>query len=197
MSDSSARSNKDDLIGSVSDILEERLLNKSVYVFWADVDNTSCSTCASFLLDALLSKKKNVTLIIDSNGGSTDDATGLLSIMEMCKASGMTINTIGVGSLASSGFWIFASGSLGYRYIHEYSVVMIHSTAAQMRNKREVELSNELDAKILANCAKFHRNTREKILNTGDHYYSSEDAIKYGIADHLIKIGEKYPIKAK
>ena len=64
-----------------------------------------------------------LSLYINSDGGNLPDAFALIDIMRMSKK---TIRTIGVGSVCSSAFFIFAAGTKGHGMIGKNTTLMCH-----------------------------------------------------------------------
>lgn len=160
---------------------------------WGEIADALCETAGLFLLKALNEKRDSVNFMICSGGGSEDDARGLMGIMDICKSNGMIIKTLGAGMIGSAAFDIFIAGSKGYRFVTELSMLMTHSSSAELRNKREFKLQEYLDEFTLKTYTKIHPRMREKFLSTGDWYISPEEAVLYGIADAVIKIGDPIP----
>lgn len=173
--------------------LAKRVGDQGWFSVWGDIVDATTEACALFLLDNLHRGIKQVTLMICSPGGNEDDARGLLGIMEYCKANGLVIRTYGIGMVGSAAFDIFIAGTRGYRFVHEIAMLMTHSSSADLRNKREIALQEYLDEFTLKTYTRIHSRTREKFLETGDWYIGVDDAIRYGIADAIVRCGDNLP----
>ena len=137
-------------------------------------------------------EERTLTLYINSQGGDLYNALGLIDMM---RNSHHPVRTIGLGSVMSSAFLIFVSGTQGQRYIaqntgimsHQYSDHMIgkhHDLKASMRegdnvNKRMLEI-------IRASTGLTTAKIRSKLLNESDNYITADEAIELGIADYIL-----------
>ena len=176
--------------------LDRSMLQNDFHFIWEGIDSFSASTCGKMIMRSIAEKRPMVTIFICSEGGYTDDARGLLSLIEIAKSSGIIIRMVGIGLIGSAAFQIFSAGSNGWRFVHELSMLMIHASSAELRNKKERELSDYFDEEGLVAYTKIHKRTRERILETGDWYMSPEEALNWGVCDHIIKRGEIIPTHA-
>jgi len=180
-------------ISSVYAHFVKRLANRNWFSFWGPVTDGSCELCAMFLMDALLRQEKEVNLLICSGGGSEDDTRALLGIMELCKASGMVIRVYGAGCVASAAFDIFSACSQGYRFAFEVTMFMTHSSAGHVEDEDMYELQKKFDMWTLKHYTNIHAATRKRFMKTGNWWFDPEQAVEYGIADHVVKAGAVLP----
>lgn len=173
--------------------LSKLLASKNWFSIWGPIDPTSVEAAALFLLTKFNEGIKEITIVVNSPGGSEDDARGLISIMEICKAQGMVIRMFGCGMVGSAAFDIFIAGTRGYRFVHEVSMLMTHASSADIRNKAEIRLQEELDELTLTKFTKIKKAEREMFLNTGDWFMSPAEAVTRGVADAIVGLGEKLP----
>ena len=139
-------------------------------------------------------KLKPINFYISTYGGAADDMFALYDIMNICKR-GCDIQTVGIGKVMSAGVLLLAAGTKGKRYISKHCRVMIHSVAAgaggQMHNlENEMKaIKNLQDRYINALVANTDLTKRQltKILDRKVNVYlTAEEAIEYGIADHIL-----------
>jgi ATP-dependent Clp protease protease subunit len=132
-----------------------------------------------------------LTLYINSDGGSLQDAFALIDVMRKSKK---TIRTIGIGSVCSSAFLIFASGTKGERFISPTASVMCHQYTDGLTGKyhdikataKEHELINNRMVDLLKQCTELNTTTiKRKLLQPSDAYFTAEELIELGIADGL------------
>lgn len=136
-----------------------------------------------------------IVLIVNSFGGSVYDGFGLVSAIDM---SATPVYTVALGSCMSMGFIIFAAGHV--RLIHELSTLMYHEVSNMPYGKLteikesiyEMErLQMQYDMYIIQRSK-----ITESVLDTvkqkkEDWYIDAHDAVKFGIADNLIEVGQQ------
>jgi ATP-dependent Clp protease protease subunit len=141
-------------------------------------------------LDSL--DKKDITLHIDSGGGSVGSGLSLLDVMNYIKSDIVTVNT---GMCASMASVLLSSGTKGKRSSLMYSKVMTHMVSHGTRgniqdtriNQMEAEKTNYILFKILAeNCGKTFDEIFE--ISRKDKWFNSDEALKFGLIDEIIGV---------
>ena len=136
--------------------------------------------------------KEDITVYINSPGGSVIDGLSMIDTMNLVSCD---VSTICVGQAASMGAMILMSGQKGKRKMLSHSEVLIHQTMAVLQGRLQTS-----DLKILADDAVRTRETLYKIIcdTTGqpfekverdcerDYTMTAEEALKYGIVDEII-----------
>jgi len=179
--------------GDIYGYFVKRLAAKNWFSFWGPVSDSSCELCSMFLMDAMMRGEKEVNLLICSGGGSEDDTRALIGIMEMCKSQGMIVRVYGAGCIASAAFDIFAACSKGYRFAFEVTMFMTHSSSGHVEDDDMYELQKKFDMWTLKQYTGIHAATRKRFMKTGNWWFDPNQAVEYGIADHVVKAGEKLP----
>ncbi|MCR4662093.1 MAG: ATP-dependent Clp protease proteolytic subunit [Clostridia bacterium] len=173
--------------------LYSRLLEDRIIFLSGEVDTDMANSIVAQLL--LLETKdpgKDITMYINSPGGSVSDGLAIYDTMNFIKCD---VSTIAVGMCASMGALILASGTKGKRYALPSSEIMIHepSTGANRLKATDFDIiRNDLIKtrtrlnKILATATgqpikKIEKDTEH------DFYMDAEEALKYGIVDKIIK----------
>ena len=134
--------------------------------------------------------KKDITVHVDSPGGSVSAGMSLISLFEYISCDISTINT---GMAASMGSVILGAGTKGKRKSLKYSRVMLHqvSTGAQgniqdiRRSIAEGEKYNDLLFGLLGE----YTNKDPKVVMedaSRDLWLNAEESLKYGIIDEII-----------
>ncbi len=167
-----------------------RLLKDRI-IFLADEVN---DTTASLVIAQLLfleseDPNKDISLYINSPGGSVSAGMGIYDTMQYIKCD---VSTICVGMAASMGAFLLAGGTKGKRIALPNSEIMIHQPLGGAQGQAT-------DMKIHADHIIKTREKLNKILseNTGkpldvierdterDNFLSAEAALEYGIIDHI------------
>lgn len=168
-----------------------RLLNDRI-IFLADEVN---DTTASLVIAQLLylegqDPKKDISLYINSPGGSVMAGLGIYDTMQYISCD---VSTICVGMAASMGAFLLAAGAKGKRYALPNSEIMIHqplggaqgqATDIQIQANQIIKLKKKLNEML----AKSTGQSYEKIAydTERDNYMTAEEAAAYGLIDKVI-----------
>lgn len=187
-----AKKNDDFLNGE--ERIENRLLDNSIHFLTGEIEEENIEKCIKWIVFENIDKKQDkiLTLYINSIGGDLYQAFALIDVM---KNSSVPIRTIGIGSIMSAAFLIFASGTKGSRFIASNTGIMCHQLSDGIDNKyhdlksqiREADLCNDRMLKILMAATNKNAATIKKtLLNPTDVYMTAHEAVNIGIADHIL-----------
>ena len=132
---------------------------------------------------------------ISTYGGSADEMFSIYDMMNIVKKD-CEIETIGLGKVMSAGTLLLAAGTKGKRKIGKHCRVMIHAVAAgsagelhNIENEvKSIKHIQELYINALAKETCMTKRTIQKLLDRRVNVYlTAEEAIKYGIADEIVK----------
>ena len=138
---------------------------------------------------------RSIAMLVSTHGGTASDMFSILDVMDMIKERTCDIETIGIGKVMSAGVPILAAGTPGKRAVGRNCRIMLHNVMAgtggtifSMENElEEIKWIQERYIETLANYTKLTPTKIKKLLKTQkDVYISAEEAIKMGIADHII-----------
>jgi ATP-dependent Clp protease, protease subunit len=168
-----------------------RLLKDRIILIGDEInDHIANSVVAQLLFLAADDPKKDISLYINSPGGSTSAGFAIYDTMQYIKPD---VQTICTGMAASFGALLLLAGAKGKRYALPNSEVMIHQPLGGARGQAtEIEISARRILKL-----KQHINeiisTRtgqpvEKVANDTerDYFMSAEEAKTYGIIDGIL-----------
>lgn len=139
-------------------------------------------------------RPKELTLIINSPGGSVHAAFALIDTM---KGSAIPIKTVGLGLIASCGVLTFMAGEKGKRIITPNTSILSHQYSWGSSGKehelfarvREFELSTERMIAHYKKCTGLkEKQIREILLPPEDKWLSAKEAVEYGIADKIKEV---------
>ena len=139
-------------------------------------------------------RPKELTLIINSPGGSVHAAFALIDTM---KGSAIPIKTVGLGLIASCGILTFMAGEKGRRILTPNTSILSHQYSWGSSGKehelfarvREFELSTERMIAHYKKCTGMtEKKIRELLLPAEDVWLSAKEAVKYGIADKIKQV---------
>ena len=168
-----------------------RLLKDRIIFIGGEIDDDMANLVISELLYLDSKGSDDISIYINSPGGSITSGMAIYDTMNFIKSD---VSTICVGMAASMASVLLASGSKGKRYILPNSEVMIHqplggvsgqATEIKIVADRIIYLKNKLN-KILEekNCNDIK--TIEKDTER-DHYLTSKEALEYGLVDKILK----------
>lgn len=168
-----------------------RLLKDRIIILNGEItDNTANIVVAELLyLDSLNSN--DISLYINSPGGSITAGMAIYDTMNFIKSD---VSTICVGMAASMAAFILATGVKGKRYSLPNAEVMIHqplggaqgqATEIKIAAERILKLKKKLNRILAERTGK----TIEEIDNDTerDYFMDSDEALQYGIVDKILK----------
>ena len=138
-------------------------------------------------------RPNELTLVINSPGGQVHSAFALIDTM---KGSAIPVKTVGLGMIASCGLLTFMSGTKGRRVITPNTSILSHQYSWGSGGKehelfarvREFELSTKRMIEHYKKCTGLsEKKIREILLPPEDVWLSAKEAVKYGIADKIVK----------
>jgi ATP-dependent Clp protease, protease subunit len=178
---------------NAEDRIAVKLLENSVHFLTGEIDQENISECIKWItFENLDSRDRTLTLYINSTGGDLYCAFALIDIM---KNSKHPIRTIGVGSVMSAAFLIFASGSQGERYAGKNASFMCHQYSDGVEGKhhdlkatmKEGENCNDKMVAILKEATGLPPSKiKSKLLHASDVYLTAQETIDFNVADHLL-----------
>ena len=133
---------------------------------------------------------KDISLYINSPGGSVYAGLGIFDTMEFIKPD---VQTICVGMAASMGAFLLAAGAKGKRYSLPNSRIMIHQPSGGSRGMASdiaIQAKEIQDLKQLLNTVLAEKTGQslETIARDTDrdNYMSPSQALEYGLIDRIL-----------
>ena len=172
-----------------------RLLTERIVLLFDEVsDDMAASVIAQLLYLESVNPKADIQMYICSPGGSVSAGFAIYDTMKHIRCD---VSTICVGMAASMGAFLLAGGTKGKRYCLENSEVMIHQvlggvsgqmTDIQIEARHGQRIKERVNRILAANTG----HTVEEIQRDTDrnNWMFPEEAIEYGIIDHIIKEGK-------
>ena len=168
-----------------------RLLKDRIIFLGEEVNDTSSSiVIAQLLFLESEDPSKDISLYINSPGGSVTAGLGIYDTMQYIKCD---VSTICCGMAASMGAFLLAGGAKGKRFALPNAEIMIHQPSGGSQGQAtEIEIASK---HILKTKEKLNRMLSE---NTGkpyetiaadterDNWMSAEEACAYGLIDSVI-----------
>lgn len=180
-------------IERISDIPSKLLDNRVILLYGPIDDNMAASISSQLLFLAQEDPESDITMYINSPGGSVTSGFTIYDTMQFIKPD---VKTIGMGMSASMAAFLLCSGAKGKRFVLPNSEVMIHQPLGGAQGQAT-------DIEIVAkNISRIKKNLYEIMAkNTGkeyqeiydacerDNYLSAEEAVEFGLVDHILTPG--------
>ncbi len=172
------------------DIYSRLLKDRIIMLGSAIDDNVANSIVAQLLFLEAENPEKDITIYINSPGGSITAGMAIYDTMQYIKPK---VSTICIGMAASMGAFLLAAGEKGKRYALPNSEVMIHqplggaqgqATEIEIAARRILEMRDKLN-RILAERTGQPLEVLEKDTDR-DNFMSAEKAMEYGLIDQVI-----------
>ncbi|NOU84371.1 ATP-dependent Clp endopeptidase proteolytic subunit ClpP [Paenibacillus sp. LMG 31460] len=173
------------------DIYSRLLKDRIIFLGTGVNDVVANSIIAQLLFLAAQDPDKDISLYINSPGGSITAGMAIFDTMQFIKPD---VSTICVGMAASMGAFLLTAGAKGKRYALPNSEVMIHqplggaegqASDIEIRAKRILKMRDNLN-KILAERTGQTFERIEKDTDR-DNFMSAAEAAAYGLIDKVIE----------
>lgn len=177
------------------DIYSRLLRDRVIFLVGPVTDQTANLVVAQLLFLESENPDKEISLYINSPGGSVYAGLAIYDTMQFVKPD---ISTICVGMAASMGSFLLAAGAKGKRYSLPNSRIMIHQPSGGAQGQAsdvEIHAQEILKTRERLNCILSERTGQsvEKIARDTDrdNFMSADDAVSYGLVDKIfVKRGE-------
>ena len=169
----------------------QRLLKERIVFIGSAIDQLTANlVCAQLILLEAEDPDKDISLYINSPGGSVYAGLAIYDTMQFIKPD---VSTICVGIAMSMGALLLAGGAAGKRMALPNAKILIHQVSAgfsgqatdiEIHAREIIDLRGRLDEIIAEHTGK----SVDEVKNDTDRDYfmSSEEARAYGIIDRVI-----------
>ena len=168
-----------------------RLLKDRIILLSGEIDDNLANIIVSELLYLDSLNHDDISLYINSPGGSITSGMAIMDTMNFIKSD---VSTICLGMAASMGAFLLSCGAKGKRYILPNAEVMIHqplggvegqATEIKIVAERILKLKEKLNKILAENTGKDLKNITNDTER--DYFLDSKEALKYGIVDKILK----------
>ncbi|PAD22810.1 ATP-dependent Clp endopeptidase proteolytic subunit ClpP [Terribacillus saccharophilus] len=177
------------------DIYSRLLKDRIIMLGSAIDDNVANSIVSQLLFLAAEDPEKDISLYINSPGGSITAGMAIYDTMQFIQPK---VSTICIGMAASMGAFLLTAGEKGMRYALPNSEVMIHqplggtqgqASDIEIHARRIIEMRKKLN-EIMAERSGQPLEVVERDTDR-DNFLTAEQAVNYGLID---KVMEKKPV---
>ena len=176
----------------ITEQIFQRLLRHRIIFLGTQVDEDIANRmCAEMVLLASEDDKRDISIYINSPGGSVYAGLAIYDVMQYVPND---IATYAMGMAASMGQFLLAAGTPGKRYALPHASVLMHQpsggiggTASDIRIQAEQMLY--IKRKLAERTAYHTGQTVEQIEKDADRdrWFTAEEAKDYGFVDHVIR----------
>lgn len=165
------------------------LLNHRIIFLTGEINDATATLITGQLLYLDSLNNSDISLYINSPGGSVSSGLSIYDTMKYIKSN---VITIGLGMCASMGAFILSSGDK--RYALPNCEIMIHeplgggsgqASDIKILSDHILKIKDKINQLLAKNTGKkvsqIEKDTRK------DNYMSAEEALKYGLIDKIIK----------
>lgn len=167
-----------------------RLLKDRIIILTGEIDDNSANIVVAQLLYLDSINHDDISLYINSPGGSITSGMAIYDTMNFIKSE---VSTICIGMAASMGAFLLSSGKKGKRYCLPNSEVMIHQPLGGASGQAtEIKIAAEHILKIKDKLNKILASNTNKDIKTieldteRDNYLSAQEALEYGLIDQIL-----------
>lgn len=171
--------------------LYSKLLEDRIILLSGEINDNTANIIISELLYLDSISNDDISIYINSPGGSITSGMAIYDTMNFIKSD---VSTICIGMAASMAAFLLSCGSKGKRFILPNAEVMIHqplggaqgqATEIKIAATRILKMKDKLN-KILS------KNTNKKLEQIEqdterDYFMNAKEALEYGIVDKILK----------
>jgi ATP-dependent Clp protease protease subunit len=168
-----------------------RLLKDRIVLLGSEVNDTVASLiCAQLLFLEAQDPEKEISLYINSPGGSVTAGFAVYDTMQFISSP---VSTVCIGRAASMGAFLLAAGAPGMRFALPNSQIMIHqpsggfhgqATDIEIHAREVLRLKERLNSILAENT----KHPYEEVVRATerDNFLTSAEALKLGIVDRVL-----------
>lgn len=176
---------------NLGDSVYERLLRERIIFLGQQVDDEIANKlCAQILLLSAEDPTRDISLYINSPGGSVTAGMAIFDTMEFAECD---IATYGMGLAASMGQFLLSAGAKGKRYALPHARIMMHQPSAGIGGSAsDIAIMAEQFAhtkrEMAELIAQHTGQTVEQITEDSDRdrWFTAQAAKEYGFVDHVV-----------
>ncbi len=175
------------------DIYSRLLKDRIILLGTAVTDDVANAIVAQMLFLEMENPEKDISIYINSPGGSVTAGMAIYDIMQFVKCD---VSTVCIGMAASMGALLLAAGTKGKRFVLPHSRVLIHQPLIMGGGIQGQASDIEIHAKEIIKTK--NRLTEILVKHTGqkfdtvteatdrDNYMTAEEAKEFGLVDEVV-----------
>ncbi|NLM63284.1 MAG: ATP-dependent Clp protease proteolytic subunit [Mollicutes bacterium] len=168
-----------------------RLLKDRIIILSGEITDVNSNTIVAQLLYLDSINNDDISLYINSPGGSVNGGLAIYDTMNHIKSD---VSTICVGIAASMAALLLSSGTPGKRYALPNSEIMIHqplggvqgqATDIKIAAERILKLKNKLNIMLAKNTGQELK--KVEMDTERDNFMNAKESLEYGIIDKILE----------
>ena len=183
----------------LEDESEALVLHSGVFMLSGMIDTVSTNQImAAIIAECAKGTSTDITIIVNSGGGSISAAFALISVI---RSSSIPVTTIALGECSSAALMIFMSGAT--RYVDKNASILSHQFSASFpghakaidlrARQKELEIVEKKLEDHYMQCSGLSRKKiRKELLTSSDVFLSPEELIEYNLADGYYTTMEQF-----
>lgn len=176
---------------NLNDSVYDRLLRERIIFLGQQVDDTIANQiCAQLLLLSAEDPGRDISLYINSPGGSVTAGMAIFDTMQFVECD---VATYAMGLAASMGQFLLSAGTPGKRYALPHARIMMHQPSAGIGGTAsdiaiQAEQFKLTKAEMAQLIAGHTGQTVEQIQTDSerDRWFTAQQALDYGFVDHVV-----------
>ena len=180
------------IAGPFDDQLATRLMHQRIVVLGQELDDPVANRiCAELLLLSAEDQRRDISLYINSPGGSVSAG---LAIYDTMKLIPNDVSTLAMGTAASMGQFLLSAGTRGKRFALPHARILMHQGSAGIQG-------TAVDVQIQAENLEHTKSVMNRLIaeHTGqdlatiardadrDRWFTAEQARDYGFVDRVLE----------
>jgi ATP-dependent Clp protease protease subunit len=178
--------------GALDEQLSARLLQQRIIVLGAEVeDRIANRLCAELLLLSAEDPRSDISLYINSPGGSVSAGLAIYDTMRLIPND---VSTLAMGLAASMGQFLLCAGAAGKRFCLPHAQVLMHQGSAGFGGTAaDIEIyAGQLERTGHTMVRLIARHTGQPVERVEqdslrDRWFSATEALAYGMIDHIVE----------
>jgi ATP-dependent Clp protease, protease subunit len=173
------------------DIYSRLLKDRIIFLGTAIDDQVANSVIAQLLFLQMEDGKKDISIYINSPGGSVTAGLAIYDTMQFLTCD---VNTYCIGMAASMGAVLLAAGTKGKRFALPNSDIMIHQVSGGAQGtasdvERTVEFMYKLKKRLIHILAQSTGKPDDQVRDDSDrdYYMTADEAKAYGLVDEVVR----------
>src|SRR6202046_3889267 len=172
-------------------VIYQRLRKERIVFIGSAIDQLTANlVCAQLILLEAEDADKDISLYINSPGGSVTDGLAIYDTMQYVRPD---VSTICVGLAASMGQFLLCAGAPGKRFALPHSRILMHQPSGAMQGQAaDIAIQAEqiiyLKRMMAERIALHTGQSLERIEadSDRDRWFTAEEACEYGFIDQVI-----------
>jgi len=180
------------IAGPFDDQLATRLMHQRIVVLGQEVDDPIANRiCAELLLLSAEDQRRDISLYINSPGGSVSAGLAIYDTMRLIPND---VSTLAMGIAASMGQFLLSAGTRGKRFALPHARILMHQGSAGIQG-------TAVDVQIQAENLEYTKSLMNRLIaeHTGqdiatiardadrDRWFTAEQARDYGFVDRVLE----------